>query len=241
MRIICSTSNNYLHILPIFCYLFNNFWSQKQDVTIIGYNHPNYNLPDNFDFVSLNDGDQQTKNDYARHLREYLESIDDNYFIYTMEDTFIKNNINFESLNDLISICNDTNNIGRIDLTEGILNRSFSIFDKVNNTTIIESDQYAEYRISCQMSIWNKKYILKYLKDGYSPWDFEIKGSSLAKNDGYKILGTLKENLVVPKNEGCRVDETTLSTNSPIPKKIYNLDDIDENLIKDMIKKNILT
>ena len=203
MKIFCSTSNNYLHLIPIFTYLFNKFWGKDYEVTILGYNKPSTPLPDNFNFISLNGGDQQSPSDYARHLREFFLQIKDEYFIYTMEDTFFKAPVNFEVLEDLKSLCTPEHNIGRIDLTEGMSFRATTPYLKINNTQIIENLQDVRFRITCQMSIWNKEYMLKYLLDGFNPWDFEVKGSELAKNDGYRILGTHQnDKLAVVKNEG---------------------------------------
>ena len=36
-----------------FQYLFNKFWSDKQKVTILGYEEPKFKLEDNFNFISL--------------------------------------------------------------------------------------------------------------------------------------------------------------------------------------------
>lgn len=206
MKILCSTSNKYLHIIPVFTYLFNKFWDATQQVTILGYDLPSCELPSNFEFVQLNRGDQQTVNDYARHLREYISNLEDEYFIYTMEDTFIKAPVNFKVLSDLQALCTPEHKVGRIDLTEGMSFRPTQPYLKVNNTQVVENLQDVRFRISCQMSIWNKEYMLKYLLDGYTPWDFEVKGSELAKHDGYRILGTHQDDiLAVIKNEGVTV------------------------------------
>jgi hypothetical protein len=231
MRIFCSTSNNYLHIIPIFTYLFNKFWGNSYEVTILGYNQPSTPLPDNFNFISLNGGNQQSPSDYARHLREFLLQIQDEYFIYTMEDTFLKAPVNFEVLEDLKSLCTPEHNVGRIDLTEGMSSRPTSPYKKINNTQVIENPQNASWRITCQVSIWNKEYMIKYLLDGFSPWDFEVKGSELAKNDGYRILGTHQnDKLAITKNEGVRF----YSLNH------FNLQGIDQSIIQEMKELNIL-
>jgi len=231
MRIFCSTSNNYLHIVPVFTFLFNKYWDTNQQVTILGYNKPAFDLPSNFEFVSLNGGDQQTASDYARHLREYFSQIEDEYFIYTMEDTFIKAPVNFEVLEDLKSLCTPEHKVGRIDLTEGMSFRATEPYLKVNNTQVVENLQDVRFRISCQMSIWNKEYMLKYLIDGYTPWDFEVKGSELAKHDGYRILGTHQDDkLAVVKNEGVTVQNI----------HNYNLSGFTQETLNEMKELNLI-
>ena len=77
LNIYISTSNKYIHLIKPFQYLFNKFWSDKQKVTILGYEEPKFKLEDNFNFISL--GKQTTINDWCSDLSNFLESIDDDY------------------------------------------------------------------------------------------------------------------------------------------------------------------
>ena len=79
VNIYISTSNKYIHLIKPFQYLFNKFWSGKQNVTILGYEEPKFKLEDNFDFISL--GKQTTIDDWCIDLKNFFESIDDDYFI----------------------------------------------------------------------------------------------------------------------------------------------------------------
>jgi hypothetical protein len=210
MKIIVNTCNTHLHLVPIFCHLFNKYWGENQPVTMIGYNHPNsfsesFNLPDNFEFVQLNGGDQQTVNDFSNHMHNYFSTIEDDYFIWVNEDTFLKAPVNFDIVNTFYEICKDkTNNkIGRIDMTEGMSDRGHSLWQTINGIDVLVSGQNTDYRVAIQMSIWNKEYLLKYLVPNYSPWDVEIAAIHTARNDGWDILGTHKDvALAVEKNEG---------------------------------------
>jgi len=117
-------------------------------------------------------------------------------------------------------------------MTEGMSKRPNKLYKIVNNTEIIENLQDVDYRIACQFSIWNRKYMLNYLIDGFSPWDFEIKGSLLAKYDGYRILGVDRNTGKLPiiKNEGVRVGNI----------HEFNLEGIPKEVIKEMGEKNII-
>ena len=210
MKIIVSTCNTHLHLVPIFCHLFNKYWGPKQPVTIIGYNHPNtfsesFNIPDNFEFAQLNGGDQQTVKDFSNHMHDYFSTIEDDYFIWGVEDTFLKRPVNFDVLNAFFKVCEDTNNtkIGRIDLTEGMSYRPTSLWKTVDGIDILVNPQDAEWRVTMQISIWNKEYLLSNLKPNRSPWDVEILALQEALDDGWDILGTHREvSLAVTKNEG---------------------------------------
>jgi len=57
---------------------------------------------------------------------------------------------------------------------------------------LVASYTDARYRTSLQAAIWRTEYLLNFCRTGWSPWDFEIKGSQVAMNDGALILGTTK-------------------------------------------------
>ena len=55
LNIYVSTSNEHLHAIKPFQFLFNKFWGENQNVTILGYRPPDIELYNNFKFVSLRD------------------------------------------------------------------------------------------------------------------------------------------------------------------------------------------
>src|SRR3954463_16012948 len=55
MRVYVTTSDWYNPIIPCFAYLFNRFWSPKQEVTILCYTVPDCEVPSNFLLESLGD------------------------------------------------------------------------------------------------------------------------------------------------------------------------------------------
>ena len=244
MKIVVNTCNTHLHLIPVFCHLFNKYWSPEQEVTIIGYNHPNsfsesFNLPDNFKFVQLNGGDQQTVNDFSNHMYDYFSSLDDKYFIWMMEDTFLRN-INFKILNAFYSVCQSdtTGKIGRIDLTEGMSHRRTSLWKTVDGVDILANDQDVQYRVAIQASIWNKEYLLKYLKPNLSPWGVELNALQPAIGDGWHILGTQKSfSSDFPESER-RVDPSLAMTkNEGVAKNNIhklNLNAMDEDTIREI-------
>ena len=209
MKIFISTCNTHLHLIPIFCHLFNKFWSSDQQVTILGYNHPEtykgFKLPSNFKFDQLNGGDQGTTRDFSDHMRRYFSQVDDDHFIWGVEDTFIKSPVDFKVLNTFKEICNSSygSKVGRVDLTMGMSCRDTSLWKSVDGVDVLINPQDADSRVTMQISIWNKQYLLSYLKPNRTPWGFEEIANGEAINDGWDILGTHREDrLAVVKNEG---------------------------------------
>jgi hypothetical protein len=170
LNIYISTSNKYIHLIKPFQYLFNKFWSDKQKVTILGYEEPNFKLEDNFNFVSL--GKQTTVDDWCLDLTNFFESIDDEYFIHAVEDQFIIKPVNQNMITKLTEMMNPF--VGRIALETAAQTKPHKEIYNDDELCVIELDQFAQYRLSVVYSIWNKKYMLKYLKLNNTPWEFEL-------------------------------------------------------------------
>lgn len=180
MKIIVTTSDKYHHLLPVFFYLYNKYWGD--DFELVGYAKPECELPANCTWVSL--GVQGAKHEFSTDLRKYFEQQPD-WFVWMMEDTFVK-----EPVNNAYMIPT----AGRIDLTKDIKARPHEI-----NCEIIRALPNTRYRLSTQPSIWNKNFLLQYLKPGLSPWDFETQDPM---NDGWEVIGFT--NPPLQHNEGVR-------------------------------------
>jgi hypothetical protein len=218
--IIVTTSNKYLHLLPVFCHLFNKYWCNLQPVTIVGYDRPGFPLPNNFTFHSL--GQQGSVKHFSGDLRGFFETQPD-WFIWLMEDTFLKDHVNFQLLEVLLLLTQFPTyqeKLGRINLTgETLKQHNRKLFMSSVDVDIHENSQSAKYRLSTQPSIWNKKFLLQYLTPGLTPWKFETQPSVY---DGWKIMGPAKA--AVSHNEGVRKHD--------IHK--LNLDGIDDETISEM-------
>lgn len=183
MKIICTTSDKYLHLIPVFTYLFNKYWPGQQ-CEIVGYTKPD-ELPDNFTFHSM--GVQSHVSQWSSDLRKYFKQQPE-YFIWIMEDTFFKAEVKPYQLPDM-------SGVGRCDLTGDIQNREFS----VRNNQTVEASPTSRYRLSTQPSVWCREYLLTHLLPNMDPWTFETQDP---KNDGWDIIGFLHP--PVHHNEGVR-------------------------------------
>ena len=228
MKIIVSTSNSYHHLLKIFIYLFNKNWSNTQEVEIVGYKKPDFELPSNFTFVSLGEQVGDAKN-FTRDLRGYFAKQDE-WFIWMMEDTFIRS-VDRRILTDVEFLTQlPITDLGRINLCSkaGIIQDHIEVKSscfKEFPYQLIENTQTALYRLCTQPSLWNKNFLLQYMQEDMTPWEFETQPSF---NDGWRIFSINED--VVLHNEGV--------TKWDIHK--YNLSGIPEEQINEMKQLNIL-
>ena len=157
----------------------------KSELRILGYDEPDFELTENCKFISM--GQQGPVEDWSTDLRKYFLGCKDDYFIYSTEDVFFYKQSNIEYLNYLGEFVEMNEWVGRLNLSnigeengDTMLNSrhySSSFLQTIDNDfgeiNLYKLTSNSAYHLTCQPSIWNKKYFLRYMTDGQSPWVFE--------------------------------------------------------------------
>lgn len=220
MKIIVTTSDKYHHILPIFFHLYNKYWGAPLE--LVGYEKPDH-LPDNVTFYSM--GKQRGKSFFSDDLYKYFEQQDE-HFIWMMEDTFIRAEVDKDEL-EMSEPIAFMATVGRLHISEGWQQSHFVPLTNQFCENLFLQKKGAPYKLSTQPSIWKKSFLLKYMTPGLSPWDFE---SQESYNDGHHVMALRKLIAPVKHNEGVRRFDLHK----------YNLDGIDEEAINEMKQLNII-
>tara|TARA_Y100000593_G_scaffold83418_1_gene157150 strand:+ start:4111 stop:4917 length:807 start_codon:yes stop_codon:yes gene_type:complete len=209
MKIFISTSNSTMHILPIFCFLFNKYWPNKE-VNILGFKKPDFRLAENFNFISMSEFQENGATGWTKYLRSYFNSLEESHFVFGLDDSLIVRPVEVGIFNDLIALAYKNPEIGRIDLTPGMewatVRRGYlKYIGGKDNYKIIECKHcntgHLNYRLSAAMSIWNKDYFLKFMRQDRTPWEWETVGSLEAERDNRRVMGT-GEAWCIRKTEG---------------------------------------
>ena len=191
-----STNDKHLMCLKVFVELFNIFW-EGQDLNILGYTKPSYSLGKRATFHSM--GPQQPPEKWSNGLLEFFSSIDDDVLLYGAEDMAFYDHTNCFLINNLIQMMKKDSSIGRINLVDcceddkcHIENSPYykvKFVKDMKDCSLYELVQRSKYKITGQLSLWNKSYLIRYLCKDQSPWDFEQDGSGKAKKDDeYRVL-----------------------------------------------------
>ena len=198
LNIYIATSDSNVFIIKYFQYFFNKYWDEKTTVTVLGFTKPKFKLKKNFKFISLAKKQRGGFNCWSNYLINFFSTIKDKYFIFGIDDFMIARPVNHKILQTCISILN--NDIGRIDLQPMQYARHpslFKFYSSINNVKFYELSQghlfRKTYRVSGAFSIWNKDWFLKNIDKYMTPWEWEIKGSLKANNDGFKVLCTFDQ------------------------------------------------
>ena len=178
------TCNQYVHIIKNYAALFNKYWGEHQKAVVLGFKSPKEKLPKNFEFISL--GDQE---DFGRAwtdpLIPFFDSIDDEYFMFNLDDSFLIDYVDDAKVARMESFVEGGYAVKA--MLHSHLNAKYGR-QYENQKDIILLDQDAPYRTSIHPAIWTKKYFMKFLKPGFTIWDFELKNMPESKIDGEVIV-----------------------------------------------------
>lgn len=180
MKILVTTSDQYIHLLEPHAALFNKYWP-NQDVTVLGFEKDVPQLPDNFSYVSL--GNQS---DFGRYwtnpIIPFMDSFDEEYFVLMMGDFFLTDYVDVDKISMLEQEVKSGN------AKKAVLDTHLSAYTVEYKPGIRMLMQQAPYRTTLHPAIWNKEYFTSFLKPDCTAWDFEIQNMRQSQTDGATIL-----------------------------------------------------
>lgn len=188
MKIITFTCDKNCWATVPFAHQFNKYWYKKETVDVVGNKLPRRKLPDNFNFVSIGDYPVQR---WTNQLIDYLNSIEDDLFIFFLEDYWLKTAVDEVCIKAMYEYAQTLPNLLRIDLTaDRAQHRTAYKYHEYFGYDIIRTKQPTPYQMSYQAGIGNRNNLLKVLTANRNAWQSEIQGSKELPDD-YLVLGTL--------------------------------------------------
>lgn len=192
MQVVVLTSNNYVHCLPGFSYLFNKFWDAGQPVQVVRYDVRPPKMPGNFTNFAIGPQDDYT---WSSGLLKYLTYHQSPLILLMLEDYFIDKPVDKAAIKRLWKMMQDNPEIAKIDLSNDRLKVAHSDYD---NGRLILSDENAVYQTSVQAAIWRVDYLKRFLDPLESPWQFERRGTK-------RVIKARKAGTFAGKILGCKV------------------------------------
>jgi hypothetical protein len=166
-----------LPIVKVSSYLFNKFWPAAK-VNYLGFSEPKFDLyGDNHTFHSLAEEQEGGASNWTSYIYNFMHSLNDEHVIFFIDDYWLCQTPNHELLERAVRLATTNKKIGRFDLT----------FDSQVEGNLLPMKKgvhvkhpLAPYRISTQPSIWKLEYFLELLDNKWSPWQFELNGTTIA-------------------------------------------------------------
>lgn len=227
-RVIVTTSDNYLPALLPFCHLFQKYWDKEQEVLVAGFSEPEFDLPDNFSFISLGTQDQFPFNMWSDALNKLLTIIDDEAFVLMLEDYWLTRHVNKEIVSILyryalqfhytlkIDLCGDRLYAHGVDLK----------YDTVSYIDLIKSMPGSPYHMSLLTGVWRRDNLKRILIPGESPHDLELVGTTRVSHfQDLLVIGTRQWPIL--HTLGLRGgDHTKLNLSELKPKDVEEMSDL---------------
>lgn len=175
MKVVVFTCDKYSWLIPTFLHFYKKMWPDN---------------PYQTDFVT------ETKEiggvspfytgkiPWADGAIKYLESCEEQTFLLFLEDYIITRPINTDLIKKAEELCVD--NIGCVRLN---IHDSWSRF--LFNANIDGFKEYPldkPYSISLQTAIWQKEFLLEFLKKGENIWQVELKGSKRVHDSKKRVI-----------------------------------------------------
>lgn len=189
IRVICYTCDPYIWCLKPFCYLFNQYWSELQEVVVGGFTPPQFQLPPNFIFHQI-DKRPYPKKMWSDGLIQFLQAFNDDIFILLLEDYLLCRTVDHQGIMTLADYMNQGKNsdVVRFDLTNDRLNAAgMHDIEPYGHYDIIACNKDTQYEMSLQAAIWNRRNLLSMLRPGLTPWEVELQTDMQAQP--YRVLG----------------------------------------------------
>ena len=93
--ITCDEAN---YILPINIHMHRKYGKNLNKLYCLGYNKPNYDFDENIEFVSLKNK-RENKNNWFIDIYNYLNNIEDEFIIFSVDDLPLINYVSKDALN----------------------------------------------------------------------------------------------------------------------------------------------
>lgn len=198
VRTLILTSDPGNWCLQPMAYLWNKYVGKDWPVTVAGFSALDFELPDNFEYVSLGKFADFPVDRWGDALYQAVELVGNEPFIFLLEDFWPVRHVDRTAillLKDYLLQEKNTD-VLRIDLTADRLNAigtngpAARDLESVGHLDIIEALPPAAYQMSTMAAIWRPGHLRSLIERFETPWEFEIQGSTRVNQSGFRVLGT---------------------------------------------------
>lgn len=185
VNVVIPTCNQYAHLIPRCVAGIRRHWADNScdvEIYVLHYSETDRTgWP--LDIVHVDMGTQPPRKIWTDGIARVVDDLPD-VFVLMLDDYEIVKPVNHLEVAAACALVQD-GDFCKIELTTHPLRQP-------PNCPFMPGwmmrGQAARYRNSLQASVWDRRYFARFLRPGWTPWDFEIEGMKLAYNDGTAIL-----------------------------------------------------
>lgn len=202
MKLILTGHEGSKRILETSSYLLNKYVPKSFDIKFLNYGSYDGKLFTG-EFVSLDSEQVGGKGAWSKYVHDYVDGLKDKYVILGVDDHLINSPVDMKVYRKLVKELKD--NVVSARLCDVKWYKDYISLDE----EIIKLRKHADYSVTGQYTIWDRKVLLTILKETKDIWDFENGGSACFNSNDWAVVASL--------NEPFKYDTVSaLSGNSPV-------------------------
>ena len=192
MRVFDFSSDKTQWALRPCSYLLNIYWSALQPVVVSGFSLPPFKLPDNWTFMQISRNPYPAEK-WSDQVIETLSQVEDEWLVMLFDDYWLNRGVDHEAVRSLYEYVRGSSDVLRVDLTDDRQYnghaRSAGAWGRLD---LVETGWDAEYQLSTQAALLNRRHWLNILRPGLTPWEYEMHHQETIKGQaaGLRVLGT---------------------------------------------------
>lgn len=192
MKIILVGHEGNKHILPASSYLVDKYIPKDFDVEFLNYGEYDHELLVRGRYVMLADEQIGGASSWSKYIKSYLETLEDEYVIFSLDDFFLCRNMDMNVYDVLLSKMENDKDIvcAKLGLSPSYRPHEYEIIDALSNIEIFKLLGDAPYSASTQYAIWNRKVLVEILSGVTDAWKFEMDGSLILNKMDKQIIGS---------------------------------------------------
>lgn len=194
MRIFVLTSDVTSWALRPFLHLMGKYWPEHPPIMVAGYTCPEFLPPEQF--MSLGKFEDFPVNRWSDGLKVMLDLIEDECFIWTMDDFWPIRPVKHKAVDILFRHALRSKDLARIDLTHDRAGAATAkVIGQLEGLDIVGTELPSEYHLSLQAGIWRTDALKRFTVEGETGWEMELNGTHRMNDASANVIGTLQEPL----------------------------------------------
>jgi hypothetical protein len=169
---IVGTCDSYLDLIPGFSILYERYFEPNIETLIVSETE-NLDIP-KYKFITPG------KKQWGERIIQAISETKTEYVFFVLDDYYLSQLLTNEYIEYLLKFM-DNRKVNKIMLSPVPDFAKYEYLESIN--TMHKMSPTSPWLTSLQPAIWRKSELLKFLKPEYTPWNFEVEGSKLAKNN----------------------------------------------------------
>ena len=220
------------HILPASSYLIKKYIPNEFEVNFLNFGDYDTEKLYRGNYVKLDETQVGGSSAWSKYLKEYFESIDDEYVIFALDDFFLCKELDQTVFDVLFEEMKSNNKVvcSKLGISPAYRPHEYEVIKENKGVEVFYLNSNAPYSSSTQYCIWERSGLIDLLSHTQDAWSFELSGSDYLNSTGQKIIGSTQ--ICLPYSESSAV-----SNRQPEKVSVLGLTKPD---IEDMITEEII-